>query len=95
MVNYINRFNLEVTILDNNPCKLLNTVILSMATKQNVLNSLSSEIFKVDIFNSYIKHLIEINLSLLESTDKMQNYLDNIEAYLKGKIDDPDDVIKL
>lgn len=69
-------------------------IILSMASKQKVLDKLKSDIFQVNVYQEYIDNLIDVNLDLIGSSTSKGNYLQNIEEYLKGNIDEPDEVIE-
>lgn len=73
--------------------KLLNTIILSMATKQEVLDKLESEVFNVDIYRQYINSLMIANLELMDLKNSRHKYKNLINKYLNGKIDNPDEII--
>ena len=73
----------------------LNILILSMVSKQKVFNDLESDLFQANIYETYIEHLIEINLELLNfNIEKEDEYKRLIELYLEGEIEDPDQVIE-
>ncbi|MFW6023032.1 MAG: hypothetical protein ACOCQW_05945 [Halanaerobiaceae bacterium] len=67
----------------------LNSIILSMASKQKVFDGLKSNIFDINIYTGYIDLLIHANLQLIgkDSDDKVLNYKLLIEQYLKDKIE--------
>ncbi|MEJ6952083.1 hypothetical protein [Natronospora cellulosivora (SeqCode)] len=71
--------------------QLLNTVILSMITKQKVLNDLESKVFSVDIYGEYIESLTCVLLSLNNSPDKKYEYEENVKKYLEGKLEEPEE----
>ncbi|MDI3546855.1 MAG: hypothetical protein PWR10_507 [Halanaerobiales bacterium] len=73
--------------------KLLNTIILSMAAKQEVLDKLESKVFNVDIYRQYINSLMIANLELMDLKNSRHKYKNLINKYLNGKIDDPDEII--
>ncbi len=75
--------------------KLLNGIILSMVTKQEIFDKLKNEMFNIDIFRTYINALIKINLELMNLEGKTQTYHKLINDYLRGKIKDPDEIITL
>lgn len=73
--------------------QLLNTIILSMVTKQKILNDLKSKVFCIDTYNEYIESLIYLLLSLNNSPDKKEEYEENINKYLNGDITNPNEVL--
>lgn len=73
--------------------KLLNTIILSMAAKQEVLDKLESKVFDVDIYRQYINSLMIANLELMDLKNSRHKYKNLINKYLNGKIDNPDEII--
>lgn len=73
--------------------KLLNTIILSMAAKQEVLDKLESKVFNVDIYRQYINSLMIANLELMDLKNSRHKYKNLINKYLNGKIDNPDEII--
>ncbi|MFW5991863.1 MAG: hypothetical protein ACOCQN_01580 [Halanaerobiaceae bacterium] len=77
----------------SNSCKLINMIILSMASKQKILNKLNNNFFSIDIYQEYINNLIEVNLEIMDKPAAEKDYLNNIENYLQGKIDEPDEVL--
>ncbi len=74
---------------------LLNTIILSMATKQKVLDDLKSNIFTVNVYSEYIEDLIYLLLSLNGSPEKKEIYEQNIKKYLEGEIAIPEKVLEI
>ena len=73
----------------------LNILILSMVSKQKVFNDLESDLFQANIYETYIEHLIEINLELLNlKKEKKDEYKRLIGLYLEGEIEEPDQVIE-
>ena len=74
----------------------INMLILSMVSKQKVLNDLESELFQANVYETYINHLIEINIELLnlKKEEKLGEYSRLIELYFEGQIDNPDQVIE-
>ncbi len=74
----------------------LNILILSMVTKQKVLNDLKSEVFKINVYEQYINELIDIillNLNLDQEKYRYR-YKELIKLFIKGEINDPEVVIK-
>jgi hypothetical protein len=70
-----------------------------MVTKQNILNDIKSELFNIDIYDEYVEYLIEINLELLNMPnnkfeEKKRLYRRLIDMYIKGQINDPDQILK-
>lgn len=74
---------------------LLNKLILSMVTKQELLDKLKSDVFNINIYRTYINALIKINLNLMNLEGKTQTYHNLIDSYLHGNIKDPDEILKL
>ncbi len=73
--------------------QLLNTIILSMVTKQKILDDLKTKVFCINTYNEYIESLIYLLLSLNNSPDKKEEYKENINKYLKGDLTNPDEVL--
>ncbi len=78
---------------------LLNTIILSMATKQQLFDSLESEIFQApNIYSDYINTLIVVNIRFMgfkKEKVALNKYKLLIEKYLSGEITEPNDLINI
>ena len=84
--------------LNKTTSERLNIIILSMVTKQKILNDLESKVFQVDIYEKYIDNLMEINLELLNldtynMEEKKDQYKKLIESYVKGKIKNQNQIL--
>lgn len=78
-----------------NAIKILNTIILSMASKQKIFDSMNSEIFKCNIYSGYIELLVDLNLTLLNKDEKYEEYISLINGYLEDKLEIEDVIEKL
>ena len=58
------------------------------------MDRLNSNVFNINIYNEYIDNLIDVNLNLLNEPISKTDYQHNIEEYLKGNINEPDNVLQ-
>ena len=73
--------------------KKLNLLILNMAAKQQLLDELQSQIFKINIYQEYLNQLIKINLEILNLTNKEEKYKQLINNYINNEIENPDIIL--
>lgn len=68
--------------------ELINTIILSMAAKQEILNNMESNVFSANIYDSYINLLIKANAKLLNVSEKevQVHYRQLIKDFITGNL---------